>query len=286
MPQHDMVIDNGSGLGVRTDFNAAMQALVSLSSGPVEPTVKYAGMFWLDLSVSPDGLLRQRNQANTAWVDPVIPQTSIVRTLFTTSGTYTKPAGLKFLDVEIMSPGGGGGGCGGTAAGNYSAAGGGGSGAWGRQLFDAASLPTSVAYVVGASGAGGAASAAGGAGGTSSFSTLSVTGGGGGAGSTQGTVGAAGGGAGGVVTGGEIAATGGLGGFSYFVVASTFVFSGHGANSPFGQSGGAVVGGAAAGINASGFGAGGSGATNTASQASPRGGGGGAPGFIRITEYF
>lgn len=68
MAQHDGVIDNGPGLAVRTDINAALQALMSQNSGPVEPTVKYPGQIWLDTTVAPDGLLRQRNQGNTAWV--------------------------------------------------------------------------------------------------------------------------------------------------------------------------------------------------------------------------
>ena len=68
MSQHDFVIDNGPGLAVRTDINAALLALVQQNSGPVEPTTKYPGQLWLDTSVAPNGQLRQRNQANTAWV--------------------------------------------------------------------------------------------------------------------------------------------------------------------------------------------------------------------------
>ena len=55
MPQHDMVIDNGPGAAVRTDMQAAVQALASMNAGPVEPTTKYAGMFWLDTSITPNG---------------------------------------------------------------------------------------------------------------------------------------------------------------------------------------------------------------------------------------
>lgn len=64
MAQHDYVIDNGPGLTVRTDINAALLAMVSLNSGAVEPTVKYPYMLWWD---STSGLLRQRNGPNTAW---------------------------------------------------------------------------------------------------------------------------------------------------------------------------------------------------------------------------
>jgi microcystin-dependent protein len=67
-----MVIDNGPGLAVRSDINAAILALASQNSGPIEPATKYAGMIWLDTSVVPNGQLRQRNQANTAWVDMLV----------------------------------------------------------------------------------------------------------------------------------------------------------------------------------------------------------------------
>lgn len=73
MSQHDMNVDNADGLTVRTDFNAAVQALVTCSSGAVEPAAPFPGMLWLDLSVAPDGVLRQRNQGNTAWLPVLLP---------------------------------------------------------------------------------------------------------------------------------------------------------------------------------------------------------------------
>lgn len=76
MAQHDMVIDNSPGLAVRLDMNAAIQALVSQSSGPVEPLVKFPGMVWLDTSWTPDGLLRQRNLSNTAWINMTVSPTT------------------------------------------------------------------------------------------------------------------------------------------------------------------------------------------------------------------
>lgn len=72
MAQHDMVIDNGPGLVVRQDMNAALAALVSTSSGPVEPQVSVAGQLWLDTSVQPNGQLKQRNLTNNGWVTPNI----------------------------------------------------------------------------------------------------------------------------------------------------------------------------------------------------------------------
>lgn len=69
MSQHDMVIDNGPGLAVRVDLQAALQALVSNNSGTVEPGTIYAGMSWLDTSAGGDGVLRIRDQANSSWLN-------------------------------------------------------------------------------------------------------------------------------------------------------------------------------------------------------------------------
>jgi len=68
MAQHDMVIDNADGLTVRTDFNAAINALTTCQSGTVAPNPSYPGQLWLDLSAGGDGIMRQRNQANTLWL--------------------------------------------------------------------------------------------------------------------------------------------------------------------------------------------------------------------------
>lgn len=68
MANHDFNIENNPGRAVRTDFNNALAALATNNSGDIEPGVLYPGMLWLDLSVLPDGLMRQRNQANTGWI--------------------------------------------------------------------------------------------------------------------------------------------------------------------------------------------------------------------------
>jgi len=69
MAQHDMVVDNGPGLAVRTDINGAIAALVSSNSGPVEPTVKVAGQMWFDTTGGGTGRLKVRNVDNTLWTD-------------------------------------------------------------------------------------------------------------------------------------------------------------------------------------------------------------------------
>jgi hypothetical protein len=68
MAQHDQVIDNAPGLAVRTDINAALAALFSSSSGPVEPVVKVPGQPWFDTSVGGQTKLWLRNQDNSAWL--------------------------------------------------------------------------------------------------------------------------------------------------------------------------------------------------------------------------
>lgn len=65
MSQHDMVIDNGSGSAVRADINAALQALIGLSSGATGPATTYAYMLWADTT---SGLLKVRNAGNSAWI--------------------------------------------------------------------------------------------------------------------------------------------------------------------------------------------------------------------------
>lgn len=69
MPQHNFLIENNPGRAVRLDFNGALAALAANNSGVIEPPAPFPGMLWLDLSVLPDGLMRQRNQANTGWVN-------------------------------------------------------------------------------------------------------------------------------------------------------------------------------------------------------------------------
>jgi hypothetical protein len=114
MPQHDMVIDNGPGLAVRTDMNGAIQALASSSAGPIEPTVTYAGQLWLDTTVTPNGQLRQRNLANNAWVDPTFALSASFTAADIGFGARVSPnrfvwndkADLTGTDVATMDDGG------------------------------------------------------------------------------------------------------------------------------------------------------------------------------------
>lgn len=63
--QHDMDVGGGGGASVRADFNGALQALATASSGTTAPATTYPYQFWADTTA---GVLRQRNAANTAWI--------------------------------------------------------------------------------------------------------------------------------------------------------------------------------------------------------------------------
>ena len=65
--QNELVVPGGeaSGYEVRLGFNDAINTLVTLSSGDIEPTTKYANQFWQDTA---NGLLKKRNAANDGWI--------------------------------------------------------------------------------------------------------------------------------------------------------------------------------------------------------------------------
>jgi hypothetical protein len=71
MAQHDYSIANATGLNFRTDLNAALQAIATTNSGASEPTAKFAGMLWLDMSGGGNGVIKRRNATNTAWISDV-----------------------------------------------------------------------------------------------------------------------------------------------------------------------------------------------------------------------
>lgn len=66
MAQEDYAIANASGATVRADINNHLAAIVSQNSGATAPSTTFAHMYWLDTSTN---ILKQRNGANTAWVD-------------------------------------------------------------------------------------------------------------------------------------------------------------------------------------------------------------------------
>ena len=199
-----------------------------------------------------------------------------------TAATYTRPAGITSILVEIVGGGGGGGGSLGAAS-STSAGAGGGAGGYCRLWVSAAS--PSYTYTVGAAGtAGTAGNNAGGTGGTTTFSasSMSAAGGVGGGGSSSVLNTAANsfaGGIGGTAINGDVNITGGSGGGSFIALGA--ILSGQGGASYLGGGGLGVVS-VAAGNAGNALGSGGSGGGCTSvSQA----GGAGKSGLIIVWEY-
>lgn len=65
MAQGDLVCANATGQAFRQDVNDQLLALGTLQSGTSAPATTYAYMLWADEA---NGLLKQRNSANNAWV--------------------------------------------------------------------------------------------------------------------------------------------------------------------------------------------------------------------------
>lgn len=207
-----------------------------------------------------------------------IASTTIYAT--TTSGTWVKPANLRYLIVEAVGGGGGGGGC--TDSGR--AGGGGGGGGYSKEVIPTAYLGATETVTIGAAGSAGTnpGPTAGGTGGTTSFgSHITVVGGTGGA--VCATVPAAGG-AGGTATGGDLNLPGGTGGKGDGL--TTFAVGGTGGDSQLGRGAGTNVSESeSAGGAGSNYGGGGSGAAS-GSASSDIDGGAGAPGFMVFTYIF
>ncbi|WP_417624969.1 hypothetical protein [Paremcibacter congregatus] len=66
MAQHDMNVADGSGAVVRSDLNGALEAMATCQMGASAPSPTWPLMWWGDTANS---LLKQRNAANTAWIN-------------------------------------------------------------------------------------------------------------------------------------------------------------------------------------------------------------------------
>jgi hypothetical protein len=192
------------------------------------------------------------------------------RTIFTSSGTWTKSSWCRAVYVEVQAGGGGGGYGVGTGK---TLAGGGGGGGYANALVTSPGSTETV--TVGAGGAGGTATT-GGAGGSSSFGTWAVAGGG--AGGPQGTSTTSSSVAlGGTATAGDILVPGEIGGIALFATGGGIVVSGKGGSSQMGLGGPPRISNAETSTG-TGYGSGGSGGFSD-------GGGAGQPGIVIVEEY-
>lgn len=220
----------------------------------------------------------------------VFGASNVKQTVVTTSGTYTKPAGLKFLEVWAIGGGGGSTQAVTTGAGQGSGGSGGGGGGAARKLYAAADLAATTSYTIGAGGT--APTGVGLAGGTTLFSGLSA-GGGIGGGSTMAataTLGLwSGNAAGGAATGGDLNVPGGR--------AQTAIANPHGGAGRAMQGGGGAsmfaqaiqpgVTNTTLAANAGPFpGGGATGGANGASQAGGTSSANGGDGCLMFKEYF
>lgn len=205
---------------------------------------------------------------------------------FTTSGTYTKPAGLKFVVVEVVGGGGSGGGVQATGVSGFAEGAGGGGGGYSQKRILASALGSTETVTVGAGGVAAAAAGSGQTGGTSSFgSHCSATGGQGGAlGAGTTTSATSAGGIGGDASGGDLNVSGGRGGPGA-VYSTIFGLLNFGGGTRFSEPFYSTATNTLGSANTQGFGNGSSGARNGVSQ-SARGSTAGQPGVVIVHEYF
>lgn len=189
--------------------------------------------------------------------------TTPTTTVFTASGTWTKPSGLKYVEVELV-----GGGASGAAGPNTSTGEGGAGGAAGgysRKRIDASALGATETVTVGAGGA-----PSGNVGGTTSFGTHLQATGGGGSGSN-----------GGIGSGGDFNTTGGPGHWGTSNAGS----GGDGGDSLLGAGGKGSTFYTVAPSDGQGYGGGGGGrAARNGTNGNP--GGSGKAGIVIVQEFY
>lgn len=206
--------------------------------------------------------------------------------VFTSSGTWTKPFGAKWVRAMVQAAGGGGGAADGAAS-QVAAGGGGGGGGFGEAIYRSDELGESEAVTVGTGGTAGATpSGTGGTGNTSSFAGISALGGVGGVGGGSTANDAPGnqGGLGGTSSGGQFNIPGGDGGWGLRLGVIVQGLGGYGGASRLGGSTRSAGPTGAAGNTGKNYGGGGGG--GIADNATDRAGGAGAPGLVIVITHF
>ncbi len=103
MSQEDYIIEDQLFPAFRTDLNNNLAAIVSNNSGASEPSTTYAYMWWADTNT---GILKQRDAANSAWIDqwPLANGSGITlgTPQATTSGTQKDFSGITAGTKQIM----------------------------------------------------------------------------------------------------------------------------------------------------------------------------------------
>ncbi|HVM30763.1 MAG TPA: hypothetical protein VM305_08375 [Candidatus Limnocylindrales bacterium] len=229
-------------------------------------------------------------RGDRTWATPTGGATAPIVRVYTAGATWTKPAGLVAIDVEVVGAGGSGASGALTGSGQRTGGSGGGAGGYARKLFAASVLPASCTVTRGAGGSAPAAGANNGnAGGASSFAGTGITtveGNGGAGGVTSGAAAAAfsaKGGVGGSASGGDLNIPGGDG-LNATGTGNAGSEGGHGGASALSGIAGAPES-TGPGVAGKAYGGGGAGAFVGPSSAA-QAGGVGANGVVIVTEYY
>lgn len=86
MSQADYSIANQAGAAFRSDINDHLLAIVSQNSGATEPSATFAYQWWADTT---SGILKQRNAANSAWINILTLSTGASKSLDGTISSAT-----------------------------------------------------------------------------------------------------------------------------------------------------------------------------------------------------